>query len=135
MKLALNLLKSNNFAFFDPQSRLHVTVSSPVGIVDGATPAIERGLRSKAIILVDDEGNGHEIDLSNSENPQQSQEELSTEVPDSKNPAELQNESPDVSQTELPIEPPANAMPDATMAPAEPKKQTKKGRGKKSVTE
>lgn len=49
----LNLHKFNNYAFFCPVSRMHLTVSSPVGFADEVTPAILKGLKSKAILDVD----------------------------------------------------------------------------------
>lgn len=53
MKLLLNLRKPYNYAFFDPKSRIHLTVSSPIGFANEVTPAILRGLRSQVIIDVD----------------------------------------------------------------------------------
>ena len=53
IRLALNLRKPYNYAFFDPKSRIHLTVSSPVGFANEVTPAILRGLRSQVLIDVD----------------------------------------------------------------------------------
>lgn len=53
IKFVLNARKFNTFAFFCPDSRLHLTLSSPVGFSDRVTPAILRGLKSKTIIDVD----------------------------------------------------------------------------------
>ena len=53
IKFKLNLNKFNNYAFFCPVSRLHLTVSSPVGFSNEVTPAILRGLKSNTILDVD----------------------------------------------------------------------------------
>ena len=53
MKLVLNMRKPYNYAFFDPRSRIHLTVSNPIGFANEVTPAILRGLRSQVIIDVD----------------------------------------------------------------------------------
>lgn len=53
IKFELNLHKFNNYAFFCPVSRLHLTVSSPVGLASEVTPAILRGLKAKTILDVD----------------------------------------------------------------------------------
>ena len=52
MKLQLNFNKPDNYAFFCPVSKVHLTRSNPVAFVDGTTPYIERGLKSKAIIEI-----------------------------------------------------------------------------------
>ena len=49
----LNLHKFNNYAFFCPVSRLHLTVSSPVGFSNEVTPAILKALKAKTILDVD----------------------------------------------------------------------------------
>ena len=53
IKIALNLRKPGNYAFFCPVSRLHLTRSNPVGSADGVTSAILMGLRSKVLLDVD----------------------------------------------------------------------------------
>lgn len=52
-KVALNTHKFNNYAFFCPVSRLHLTVSSPVGFANEVTTAILKGLKAKTILDVD----------------------------------------------------------------------------------
>ena len=49
----LNLHKFNNYAFFCPVSRLHLTVSSPVGFSNEVTPAILKALKAKTVLDVD----------------------------------------------------------------------------------
>lgn len=53
IKLALNRQKFNNYAFFCPVSKLHLTVSNPVGYVNEVTPAILRAVKLKTLIDVD----------------------------------------------------------------------------------
>lgn len=53
IKLALNRHKFNNYAFFCPVSRLHLTVSNPVGMTNEVTPAILKAVKSKTLIDVD----------------------------------------------------------------------------------
>lgn len=53
IKLALNLHKFNNYAFFCPVSKLHVTVSNPVGYVNEVTTAILKALKSQTLLDVD----------------------------------------------------------------------------------
>lgn len=52
-RFALNKSKANNYAFFCPKSRLHLTVSNPVGSSSEVTSAIIRGVKSKSIIDLD----------------------------------------------------------------------------------
>lgn len=49
----LNLHKFNNYAFFCPVSRLHLTVSSPVGYSNEVTPAILKALKAETVLDVD----------------------------------------------------------------------------------
>jgi hypothetical protein len=53
IKLMMNLHKFNNYAFFCPVSRLHLTVSSPVGFANEVTPAILKALKVETILDVD----------------------------------------------------------------------------------
>ena len=53
IKLALNLHKFNNYAFFCPVSRLHLTVSNPVGYSNEVTTAILKALKAETILDVD----------------------------------------------------------------------------------
>lgn len=54
IKLVLNVQKFNNYAFFCPVSRLHLTVSNPVGYTNVVTTAILKALKNKTILDVDD---------------------------------------------------------------------------------
>ena len=53
IKLMLNAHKFNNYAFFCPVSKLHVTVSNPVGYVNEVTAAILKALKSQTLLDVD----------------------------------------------------------------------------------
>lgn len=52
-RFGLNTKKANNYAFFCPVSKLHLTRSNPIGVTDGVTPAILRGLKSNVILDLD----------------------------------------------------------------------------------
>jgi hypothetical protein len=45
MKLQLNFNKPNNYAFFCPVSRLHLTRTNPIGYANEVTPSIKRALK------------------------------------------------------------------------------------------
>lgn len=53
IKLMLNTRKPGNYAFFCPKSKLHLTLSNPIGFVDGVTPSILVGVKTKTLIDVD----------------------------------------------------------------------------------
>ena len=53
IRFALNTNKFNNYAFFCPVSRLHLTLSNPVGFADRVTPAIARALTAQTILDID----------------------------------------------------------------------------------
>ena len=53
IKLALNTHKSNNYAFFCPATRLHLTITNPVGNADRISGAILRAVRANTVIDVD----------------------------------------------------------------------------------
>lgn len=53
IKFMLNTRKPNNYAFFCPVSRLHLTVSNPVGFASEVTPAISKALKAKTLLDVD----------------------------------------------------------------------------------
>ena len=56
MKLQLNFNKPGNYAFFCPISKVHLTRSNPVAFVNEVTPYINRGIKSKSILVIDEEG-------------------------------------------------------------------------------
>lgn len=78
-KIALNPRKPYNYAFFCPVSKLHLTVSNPVGFAHEVTPAIFKGLKGGTLIDVDGV-----IDMTTGQAKEAAQEPS----------APLQNESP-----------------------------------------
>ena len=50
--LRLNIAKPNNYAFFCPVTKLHLTLTNPVGTTDRVSAYILRGLKSKSLIDV-----------------------------------------------------------------------------------
>ena len=57
MELMLNPRKRDNYAFFDPESRLHLTASSPAGSVQQATDAIKRGISTGVLVVIKNDDN------------------------------------------------------------------------------
>lgn len=52
IEIALNRRKPYNYAFFCPVSKLHLTVSNPVGFAHEVTPAILKGLKGGTLVDV-----------------------------------------------------------------------------------
>lgn len=52
VELRLNPRKPGNYAFFCPVTKLHLTLTSPVGMTDRVSPYILRGVKSKTLIDV-----------------------------------------------------------------------------------
>ena len=123
IKLALNKHKLYNYAFFCPISKLHLTISNPVGFVNEVTPAIMRGLKFNSLIDVDgviDIETGTVKDAQQAETPVQ-EESKSSETADNAD-TEQDNSS---EQSEKVAETPApNEAPKA-----------KKGKSKKEATD
>lgn len=82
----LNASKPNNYAFFCPKSKLHLTVSNPVGYVSEVTPAIIRAVKSKCILEVPEPSNQQEP--INTNNGQQKSEEQQQKQEEPQKPAE-----------------------------------------------
>lgn len=51
-QIFLNNKIRDNFAFFCPNSGLHLSLSNPIGYADRVTPAILRGLKNKTLVDV-----------------------------------------------------------------------------------
>lgn len=101
IKLALNTRKFNNYAFFCPVSRLHLTVSNPVGYTNEVTPVILRALKANTILDVDkvidiDAGTVKAVNPDN-QNPVSKQEE--TKEPVKESVESLSEESSDNTET------------------------------------
>ena len=99
VKLALNRHKFNNYAFFCPVSKLHLTVSNPVGYTNEVTPAILRAVKVNTLIDVDgviDIETGTVKDAQSVNTPVQKTSENNTDVEQLEEVAEVPtpNEAP-----------------------------------------
>lgn len=116
MKYLLNLRKNDNYAFFCPQSRMHLTISNPVGFADRVTPAIARALKAQTI-----------IDITEEENKTEPVAETKVEEPVEKKleevPIPTQQESTESKEVEAPVN---EVKEEATEEPKE--KPAKRGR-------
>lgn len=123
LKLMLNLQKFNNYGFFCPVSKVHLTVSSPVGYASEVTPAILKAVKASTVIDVDGK-----IDL-----------ETGTIKSAPVEPAQVKSEEPVVSPTEDVIpsaeEESQEEESKAPEAPEQPAKTTKRGGRKKESAE
>lgn len=127
IKFMLNLHKFNNYAFFCPVSRLHLTVSSPVGFANEVTPAILRGLKTKAVLDVDgvidlETGTVKEAKAQTTPEPEKTEDKIEA-------PAEPKVEAP--AEPEAPTEPEAPAEPAKEEAEQKEEKQDKKTSNKR----
>ena len=123
VKLALNRHKFNNYAFFCPVSKLHVTVSNPVGYVNEVTPAILRAIKLSTLIDVDgviDIETGTVKDVQQAETPVQEESKNSETVDNADTEQDNNSEqSEKVAETPAPNEAP----------------KAKKGKSKKEATD
>lgn len=109
-RFQLNLKKPNNYGFFCPVSRLHLTVSNPVGYAGEVTPAILRGIRSGSIIDIEGAAGSTSIEAEQKvvEEPRQAeqlapaQETEPVQQKPKRNKRKEQNEA-DVSVAENPV--------------------------------
>lgn len=137
----LNLHKPNNYAFFCPVSKVHLTVSSPVGFASEVTPAILRAVKANTVIDVEGV-----IDLetgnvgAEKKQPAQAEESFQEKAPtaspeesaESKEveaPAEETKEAEEAEEAEAPAEETKEEVEDAVVEPKASKK------GKKSSKE
>ena len=97
IRFALNIKKFNTYAFFCPVSRLHLTLSNPVGVSDRVTPAILRGLKSKTILDID-----NAVDMTTGAEKVLSQEETKEPVPEV--PETIEEPKEPVAETEIETE-------------------------------
>jgi hypothetical protein len=126
IKLALNTHKTNNYAFFCPVSRLHLTVSSPVGFANEVTPAILRALRVKTILdvdgVIDIEAGAVKVDT---QAPKKEEPVITPEQPVAPVKEENQEEAAKVKETPV-EEPKVEAPAEEPKAEEKPKKGGKK---------
>lgn len=147
IKLMLNTRKPYNYAFFCPESRLHLTVGSPVGFSDRVTSAIIRGLRSNAIIDVDNAIDIKKGTLKTGQTEDKDIKESKQVAPPKSEPAPpIESEpekpvEPEAKEPEAPATPVEETLPTDNLpvdapaeeaAPVEEKKTGKGGRGKKT---
>lgn len=104
----LNANKPNNYAFFCPKSKLHLTVSNPVGYVSEVTPAIIRAVKSKCILEVPDPSNHQEpVNTNNGQQPeeqQQKQEEPQKPAEEKKSATRGRKKKAETEEPEKPAE-------------------------------
>lgn len=81
IKFMLNLHKSGNYAFFCPVSRLHLTVSNPIGFANEVTSYILRGLKSNVIIQLEDDNTEKSVEKS-SPSPKSEEQKVDTNQPE-----------------------------------------------------
>ena len=128
----LNLHKFNNYAFFCPVSRLHLTVSSPVGFTNEVTPAILKALKVETILDVDGV-----VDIETGTVKASKQASVKTEKPVEKAPEQKETEPVKAEETvETPVEAEeAPAQVEETVAPIEevPVEEKPKKGGKKAA--
>lgn len=129
MKLQLNFNKPGNYAFFCPVSKVHLTRSNPVAIVNEVTPYIKRGLKSKSIIEVADNT------VTGQKTAKQPEPEVQTEVQTTEAMPSVEEEPvaapvEEVKEETVKVE----SEPAQQEAPAEPseKDKPKRGRQKKA---
>ena len=86
MKLQLNFNKPNNYAFFCPVSRLHLTRTNPIGYANEVTPSIKRALKVGNILDITEEKAESKTEASS--NDQTLKEEKVTQEVETREPAE-----------------------------------------------
>ena len=57
IRLLLNSAKRENYAFYDPESKITLRLDRPTAKVERLTPAIERGIAAGTIIDIDEVSN------------------------------------------------------------------------------
>lgn len=53
MRIALNILKRDNYVFFDPETLVHLSLSRPIVNVTKLSDSIMRGIRGGSLIDID----------------------------------------------------------------------------------
>ena len=102
IKLSLNPKKVGNYAFFCPVTRLHLTLSNPVGFTDRVSVYILRALKSKTLIDVNnvvdlETGKLNVIDDEKTDSTEQKQESKVEESVKSE-PTAIQDQQEELSQ-------------------------------------
>lgn len=109
MRYALNHKVANNYAFYDPESRLHLTMSLPVATTTRETSGIRKGIASKVIIALDEpevpvsvkENKQEEVKVNGEENSKEtvSKETLQEVIPNVEETKETEAAAPVATET------------------------------------
>lgn len=91
IELRLNTQKVGNYAFFCPVTRLHLTLTNPIGFVDGVSPYIIRGIKGGSIIDVN-----NVVNLEESTTKLKRRKSKDTEVAVEEKPAKKQDKTEEV---------------------------------------
>lgn len=121
----LNLHKFNNYAFFCPVSRLHLTVSSPVGFSNEVTPAILKALKAETVLDVDGVVD-IETGTVKAETQAPKQEKPVEKAPETKQEAPAKAEEPKVEEPKVEEPKAEEAKVEEASAEEKPKKGGKK---------
>ena len=54
MRILLNTVKKDNFTFFDPDNKVHLNRTNPLGVASELTPSLKRALIGNTVIDIDD---------------------------------------------------------------------------------
>ena len=135
MKLQLNFNKPNNYAFFCPVSRLHLTRTNPIGYANEVTPSIKRALKIGNILDITEDKVESKTEASS--NDQTLKEEKVVQEVEVKEPIEEAKVEQQTTSTEESIEQPQAqeevAEPEHVVKeePSKVSKEEKKNRGRK----
>lgn len=99
-RIALNNAIRENYAFFCPQSNLHLDLMNPVGFTDRVTPSIVRGLKGKTLLdldnMIDVEGGcfieAGKVEVANVEAPEQKEDTKVEEAKETETKEEVKEE-------------------------------------------
>lgn len=61
MRFLLNISKRDNFVFYDQKSKMHLSISSPIGFAKEITPVLKRSILAGNVIDIDNVS-GVEVD-------------------------------------------------------------------------
>lgn len=135
MKLQLNFNKPNNYAFFCPVSRLHLTRTNPIGYANEVTPSIKRALKVGNILDITEDKVESKTEASS--NDQTLKEEKVVQEVELKEPIEEAKVEQQVTSTEESTEQPqvqeeaVESEPVVKEEPSKVSKEEKKNRGRK----
>lgn len=117
-RFQLNNKKPNNYAFFCPKSRLHLTVSNPVGSVNEVTTDIIRAVKSKTLLDIDR--------VINLKNNQTQTEAMNTKNEPPAETASTESSNTDSQQEKEPENKPKRKTRKTAVEPSEPEAEPEK---------